>query len=535
MSGNSQEESSPKPNESSSVKQGSPQTTQGGADLQSSLLEAASSLADLSSIIQLVRANNQVNTTSTSTTSSTGGIQQSVVDPVLPRTSATTAIPQSSASSHGSPASQLQILSALSSSGVDVASLMQPDLLIREAGTKRKSPSYEPPPMQSPTRGYMQPLQSYLHEKDMSQFLLGKFGDIKGMESEASSMGETVAPPPSHPIPKPSPSQPPRTSSPSETGEAEKDPSANMFFFSPALQGHVPVQPLPLAQITLSTPKIFKFRTFSLFLELNSAYVKKNKLTEDDILKAGIAAKCYKESAPDQELVSCSICSSKKRIIELAISNKAVFGPKRSTYGTETYTFDVCKTNCSSSRDHHKSHLLIVIDGLPGLGAISSMPFIVQAREKQQGGKKLRNKLAGAPMDKPPGSTPSQEIVPRASVTSGLQAPPQYAPSPERVIHVEMKVKVSLASSTLESPELEKLVKHFRTFLARLPGYIQYKFTILPGLAVGFSFFDTEEHHMQTSTLVRNYMHNINGVNNLLNCDLVENGICLLLAICTSW
>lgn len=166
------------------------------------------------------------------------------------------------------------------------------------------------------------------------------------------------------------------------------------MIYSPMLNGNIAVQALPLAQIVISTYKIFKFRTFTVNLELSEAYMQKNMLTDDDILKAGLNSKCYKEGDFTTPLLSCQSCCPKKRIIELGVSSKQAFAPKKTTYGTLVYTFDTCKTNCSSSRDHHKSNLVIGIDSLPDAGIVASLPFVIQAREKQQGIRRGKNTVS---------------------------------------------------------------------------------------------------------------------------------------------
>ena len=166
------------------------------------------------------------------------------------------------------------------------------------------------------------------------------------------------------------------------------------MIYSPTLNGNIAVQALPLAQIVISTYKIFKFRTFTVNLELSEAYMQKNMLTDDDILKAGLNSKCYKEGDFSTPLLSCQSCCPKKRIIELGVSSKQAFAPKKTTYGTLVYTFDTCKTNCSSSRDHHKSNLVIGIDSLPDAGIVASLPFVIQAREKQQGIRRGKNTVS---------------------------------------------------------------------------------------------------------------------------------------------
>lgn len=178
--------------------------------------------------------------------------------------------------------------------------------------------------------------------------------------------------------------------------------------YSPTLQGNIAVQALPLAQIAISTYKIFKFRVFAVSLELSEAYIQKNHLTDDEILKAGLGAKCYREGDFGTPLLACPSCCPNKRIIELGVSSKQAFAPRKTSYGTRVYTFDTCKTNCSSSRDHHKSNLVIAIDTLPDAGIVASLPFVIQAREKQQGIRKGKATVSASAVLPHPGGIPTQ-------------------------------------------------------------------------------------------------------------------------------
>ena len=357
------------------------------------------------------------------------------------------------------------------------------------------------------------------------------------------------------------------------------------MIYSPSLEGNVPVKALPLAQLTVSTQKIFKFRTFSVFLELNSAYVRKQRLTPEDILKAGLSAKCCKENAPGIDIFCCQVCNPKKRVIDLSVSNQQVFGPRKTDYGTEIYTFDTCKTNCSSSRDHHKSNICVVIDSLPGAGTIISPPLVLQAREKQQSLSKSKgfavsrdHTLASAApvlpalsanshpqalpssssssygpaalpsiVSEPASSAPSfSQFLPRTTLSSttttttpSAQSAAAWAPVFSAAVAqssaLDVKVKVTLMSSMLPAADIERSVQHFKTYLQQLPGFVQFKYSILPGFFVAFTFFDTEEHHNAASVLLKNYLQNTNGVTNIFNENLVSSGAVVVLAACTSW
>jgi len=129
---------------------------------------------------------------------------------------------------------------------------------------------------------------------------------------------------------------------------------------------------------------VFKFRPFVLSIELDSAYIRREGLTPSDILQAGLSAKCCRESDLNTDLAPCSVCSPGRRVVELGVSDRKRFCARSTGHGTESFVFDSCRSNCSSSRDHHKSAICIVIDGLPHAGRIASPPLVLQAREKQQ-------------------------------------------------------------------------------------------------------------------------------------------------------
>lgn len=77
------------------------------------------------------------------------------------------------------------------------------------------------------------------------------------------------------------------------------------------------------------------------------------RLSEFEVMRAGLGAKCRKEDEPTTNVTSC-FCTGGKRVIEIGVSSKAVFGPTATPDGLLTYTFDTCRTCCSSSRDHRQ-------------------------------------------------------------------------------------------------------------------------------------------------------------------------------------
>lgn len=164
-----------------------------------------------------------------------------------------------------------------------------------------------------------------------------------------------------------------------------------------AEQALLPPESRPPA-VTLSTPRVLKFRPFTLTLTMGRTVAQ--RFSEYEVMRAGLNAKCRKEDDLSHNVTAC-FCSAGKRVIEIGVSSKAVFGPRPSPDGAlVTYTFDTCRSNCSSSRDHHKSRLMVVVDDLPSTRPVFSAPFVVQAREKQ------KRKKCGS--DSAPSSPPQQ-------------------------------------------------------------------------------------------------------------------------------
>jgi hypothetical protein len=99
----------------------------------------------------------------------------------------------------------------------------------------------------------------------------------------------------------------------------------------------------------------------------------------------------------------------------------------------------------------------------------------------------------------------------------------------------DIKVKVTLLSTTLSSADADKLVQHYKNQLSQLPGFQQFKYSLLPGLVAGFTFFETEDQHKNGLVYLQNYLHNANGVHNLFDTNLIDNGTLVLLTVCSSW
>ena len=133
-----------------------------------------------------------------------------------------------------------------------------------------------------------------------------------------------------------------------------------------------------VGQLAISTKKVFHFRPFTVWLELSAEYVMREHLSAAKINQAMMKVKCFKESDSEKEVKVCPQCNS-RALIEIKDSDvQPVYEPNSRTF---IFTYDKCRTNCSSSRDHLKSNIFLLLDSLPGC-VLASPAFSIQAREK---------------------------------------------------------------------------------------------------------------------------------------------------------
>ncbi|KAH3761807.1 hypothetical protein Pelo_6292 [Pelomyxa schiedti] len=274
--------------------------------------------------------------------------------------------------------------------------------------------------------------------------------------------------------------------------------------------------------VTLSTSKVFKFRVFQMYITIHPEWAK--RYTEDEIMRAGLSAKTRKEDDPTVDLPSCH-CSAGKRVVEIGISSREIFGPTRTSEGFLKFTFDTCKTNCSSSRDHLKSRVILVIDELPHTQALTSPPFIIYAREKQK-----KKDIVNAVLHTEATPQPDQawwKLMESADTGKKIV--------PDTTFAAQSKVVIRLFSTTLTWLEMEDLTQHFLPLMKRLTGFIDFRCKTFPGFVVSFSYFDTIENANASSAVIARYINNEEGYNNPYNCNLSENGVAVMLAVCTSY
>lgn len=159
------------------------------------------------------------------------------------------------------------------------------------------------------------------------------------------------------------------------------------------------------------------------------------------------------------------LISGKRRIIETGISSKEAFGPELQAGlfllenlgnfidGSEVYNFDMCKSNCSSSRDHHKSRIVVVFDELPNTKPIFSLPFVLLARDKRS------NKESSVPSPSSGQQTSHSPNYNQDSANTSPASSPSIGPAPVVATAGEMPPK-RLSTDIDMMIELESMLLH---------------------------------------------------------------------------
>ncbi|EDR28878.1 hypothetical protein EDI_301280, partial [Entamoeba dispar SAW760] len=141
------------------------------------------------------------------------------------------------------------------------------------------------------------------------------------------------------------------------------DPYQNNYSCKIPERSHLYAKNIKPPQIALSSQTIYRFRSFTLTLTVSEDWRIINHLRPEDVIKAVMSATCHKESIIEShlndEVKSCRICQSDRRIIEIDHCDQNQIGPVTTQDGLEKYTFNKCKSYCSSSRSHHHSRLCL--------------------------------------------------------------------------------------------------------------------------------------------------------------------------------
>ncbi|KAH3765686.1 hypothetical protein Pelo_2484 [Pelomyxa schiedti] len=130
------------------------------------------------------------------------------------------------------------------------------------------------------------------------------------------------------------------------------------------------------ASLTLSSTKIYKYGSYWMQLDIATEYRKMMNITEQEIRNSGLGAQC-RRIGNSQEPTVCNICCPSKSVVAVT----GVLPKMLSSDGkTEQYQFTL-KSNCSSSRDHLKSTLVMEYRLAPKLFVVSPT-FVLRARKK---------------------------------------------------------------------------------------------------------------------------------------------------------
>lgn len=334
--------------------------------------------------------------------------------------------------------------------------------------------------------------------------------------------------------------------------------------------------------LTMSSNRILKFKPFTIQIIMGKDY--SSKFSPCDVMRAGLSAKCRTEDDQITNIPSC-FCTGGKRIVEIGISNKESFGPHISEDGLVTFTFDSCKCYCSSSRDHHKSRLVIAVDDLPNERTIFTPPFVLQAREKQI---KKKHQSTGTVADTTTANTNTNannsELIrrqPSGSLSSTSDEidmiPPQKRHKNENTLStlaplngvvqdeiitngarrlteenfgqdiprclsslLGFRLMIRVHTSMATPDALGTIAGTFANSLQSMSGFRDYRWktaTLNRAMLtlITFSFFDNEDSTLTSLSLVQKYLKNESPVENPYHCDLNTNNMCCLISYCTNW
>eukprot|EP00727_Mastigamoeba_balamuthi_P012793 m51a1_g8136 hypothetical protein (882) ;mRNA; r:10821-13961 len=145
---------------------------------------------------------------------------------------------------------------------------------------------------------------------------------------------------------------------------------------SPAGAG-IPRSVIPsVATLELSSYKLCKYRKYEVRMSIQRTWRQDNGLSEIDILQALIGSKCCKLGT--SQPVSCDRCACDQVVTLSATTQWPV---RRDGSETETYLCAI-QSKCTSSRDHLRSSLVLLIDNLPFPVPLTTEPFVLLARDK---------------------------------------------------------------------------------------------------------------------------------------------------------
>jgi len=144
--------------------------------------------------------------------------------------------------------------------------------------------------------------------------------------------------------------------------------------------------PMSSFKLVVGAQKLCKFRRYNVTLTIPKAWRIERGLSESKVMSALLEAKCCR--AGTSVIAGCPRCKCQPVVSLFAMSKWPQAG--NVSDGNETYSCCI-RTRCSSSRDHLKSSLTLVLDGLPLSECIVSNSFVLLARDKTLAPKRARS------------------------------------------------------------------------------------------------------------------------------------------------
>ena len=128
--------------------------------------------------------------------------------------------------------------------------------------------------------------------------------------------------------------------------------------------------------------KLYKFRKHNVVLKMKRSWRIAHHLSEPDVFSALLNARCYLLGSVTE--AACSRCKCSPVIVLSATAQHPKYDAS-----TDIESFECAvQSRCTSSRDHLKSSLVLAVDRLPIPSGVTSMPFVLYAREKNKPGSK---------------------------------------------------------------------------------------------------------------------------------------------------
>ena len=155
--------------------------------------------------------------------------------------------------------------------------------------------------------------------------------------------------------------------------------------FDPTVKKTKPNENEP--ELRLPSTVIYRHVSFTIEFIVSTQWLQKNRIRPEDILNAGLQMKLLKYRT-GEEVKECTSCSKGRKVIEISVTNNQKFLEGKTVNDKRIFTFDKCRSTCSSSRNHLKDQLTLSITLSPDI-TIKTQPFSIRSRVLTQKNKEL--------------------------------------------------------------------------------------------------------------------------------------------------